>query len=258
MGCDSSDEIRKKEGVIRFTRIGPLENGLDLYGNENPFRIFFEAEAFICPLCDEKFPENEEKEIKSLKRNGNGLQFFNDILLTALRNYSPSYCEEKLAEFEKMIEEEEKYLKKLYYIHKCNKTNKEVYLKPYGLGLSFGTYIRSDYSIFNNLLSLERIIDRNKKKNEEDDNYGDGKISKSGYFRGKKLCGKVEVVDCFPDFKVQVVDCFPDLKVQKVDCFPDEIGKWEFVDHFPDFKIQYVDCCPDFKIQFVDCFPGVC
>ena len=53
-----------------------------------------------------------------------------------------------------------------------------------------------------------------------------GKIIKNGYYKGKKLYGKVQVVDSFPDFKVKVVDCFPDLKVQKVDCFPNDIGKW--------------------------------
>ena len=86
---------------------------------------------------------------------------------------------------------------------------------------------------------------------------GTGKISKDGYFKGIKLCGKVQVVEHFPDFKVQIVDHFPDLKVQKVSHFPDEIGKWEFVEHFPDFKIEYVDHFPDFKIQFVDHFPGL-
>ena len=42
-------------------------------------------------------------------------------------------------------------------------------------------------------------------------------MDRSGYFNGIKLCGKVQVVDCFADIKVQVVDCFPDLKVKKVD-----------------------------------------
>ena len=51
------------------------------------------------------------------------------------------------------------------------------------------------------------------------------KISKDGYFKGKKLYGKVQVVNSFPDIKVQVVNSFPDLKVQKVNSFPNKIGK---------------------------------
>ena len=60
------------------------------------------------------------------------------------------------------------------------------------------------------------------------------KINRDGYYKGIKLCGKVKVVESFPDIKVQVVDSFPDLKVQLVDSFPDKVGKWQFVDSFPD------------------------
>jgi hypothetical protein len=63
-------------------------------------------------------------------------------------------------------------------------------------------------------------------------------------FKGKKLYGKVQIVDYFPDIKVQIVDYFPDLKVQKVDYFPSSCGKWQFVDYFPDLKIQFVDYFP--------------
>ena len=84
-----------------------------------------------------------------------------------------------------------------------------------------------------------------------------GKISSDGYFKGKKLCGRVQVVESFPDFQVEEVNSFPDLKVQKVSIFPNEIGQWEFVDSFPDFTIKYVNSFPDFTIQFVDSFPGL-
>jgi hypothetical protein len=90
-------------------------------------------------------------------------------------------------------------------------------------------------------------------------NSGYGSSSKlSGCtFRGKKLYGKIQIVDFFPDIRVQVVDFFPDLKVQRVDYFPTSCGKWQFVDYFPDLKIQFVDYFPDLKIQYVDFFPGV-
>lgn len=84
-----------------------------------------------------------------------------------------------------------------------------------------------------------------------------GKIGKNCTFKGKKLYGKVQVVDAFPDFRVSVVSAFPDLKVQRVDAFASSCGRWQFVDAFPDFKIQFVDAFSDFDIQYVDAFPGV-
>ena len=47
-----------------------------------------------------------------------------------------------------------------------------------------------------------------------------GKIGRDCTVRGKKLYGKVQVVDAFPDFKVQFVDAFPDFDIQYVDAFP--------------------------------------
>lgn len=74
--------------------------------------------------------------------------------------------------------------------------------------------------------------------------------------KGKKLYGRVQIVNAFPDLKVQVVNAFPDLKVLVVKAFPDECGKWQMVDNFPDLKVQMVDAFPDLKIQYVDAFPG--
>ena len=82
-------------------------------------------------------------------------------------------------------------------------------------------------------------------------------INKDGYYKGIKLCGKVKIVDSFPDIKVKAVDAFPDLKVQVVSAFPNEIGKWQFVEYGEDFKVQFVDSFPDIKIKFVNAFPGV-
>ena len=84
-----------------------------------------------------------------------------------------------------------------------------------------------------------------------------GKISKSGcIFKGKKMYGKVKVVDSFPDFKVKVVSSFADLHVKKVTSFPDSCGKWKFVNSFPDFKVKFVTSFPDFTIKYVTSFPG--
>jgi hypothetical protein len=76
-------------------------------------------------------------------------------------------------------------------------------------------------------------------------------------YKGKKLYGKIQIVDFLPDIKVQVVDFLPDLKVQVVDFLPTSCGKWEFVDFLPDLKVQFVDFLPDIKIQYVDFLPGL-
>ena len=82
-------------------------------------------------------------------------------------------------------------------------------------------------------------------------------ISKDGTYKGKKLCGRVEVVRGNADFKVAVVRGNADLKVEVVRAFADEPGKWEFVHGNADFTIEYVKGNADFTIQFVKSFPGV-
>jgi hypothetical protein len=83
------------------------------------------------------------------------------------------------------------------------------------------------------------------------------KVGKDCSFHGKKLYGKVQIVENFPDLKVKVVQSFPDLKVHWVKSFPDQCGKWQAVESFPDLKIQFVENFPDLKIQFVESFPGI-
>ena len=142
----------------------------------------------------------------------------------------------------------------LYYKHKCNKTNQEIYLRLYPSPGPFKQYIINSREIYINYRELRnKCLGRQNRFNTPKED----KITKDGYFKGKKLWGRVQVVDSFPDFKVQVVEHFPDLNVQKVERFPDQIGLWQFVDKFPDFTIQYVDSFPDFTIQFVEHFPGL-
>lgn len=69
-------------------------------------------------------------------------------------------------------------------------------------------------------------------------------------YKGKKLYGRVKVVESFADFKVKVVDAFPDIEVKACTAFANHCGEWIFVDDFPDFTIQYVDAFPDFTIKF--------
>lgn len=77
------------------------------------------------------------------------------------------------------------------------------------------------------------------------------------YYYGKRLSGRVQVVDYLPDFRVQTVDYLPDLRVLQKNYLPTSCGEWQFVDYLPDFKIQFVDYLPDFRIQFVSYLPGL-
>lgn len=72
----------------------------------------------------------------------------------------------------------------------------------------------------------------------------------------RRVFGKIQFVDSFPDYKVKIVAGNADLKVQKVLSFPSAPGKWKIVNSFPDYKIQIVDAFPDFTIRYVDAFPG--
>ena len=71
-------------------------------------------------------------------------------------------------------------------------------------------------------------------------------INSAGYYKNIKLCGKVKIVDSFPDLKVKVVQSFPN-----------NIGEWQFVEYGEDFRVQFVDSFPDIKIKYVSSFPGV-
>ena len=84
-----------------------------------------------------------------------------------------------------------------------------------------------------------------------------GRVPSSCEYKGKKLYGKVKVVNSFEDFKVKRVSSFEDLKVKKVTSFPDRCGRWQFVDNFEDFKVKFVDSFEDFSIKYVDSFEGI-
>ena len=47
-----------------------------------------------------------------------------------------------------------------------------------------------------------------------------GKVGSDCALKGKKLHGKIKIVDAFPDVKIQMVTAFPDLKIKYVNAFP--------------------------------------
>jgi hypothetical protein len=75
--------------------------------------------------------------------------------------------------------------------------------------------------------------------------------------RGKKLFGKVQVVNSFPDLKVQIVEAFPDLNVEVVEDSPGRCGEWKMTNNAPELKVQFVTTFPDLKIKYVKSYPGV-
>ncbi len=87
-------------------------------------------------------------------------------------------------------------------------------------------------------------------------NYGKECITKDGYCKGIKLCGKVYIVSntqANADFRVCLDNRYPDLKVQVAD-YPDynTPGSWRFVGNEgnADFTIKFVDSNADFTICF--------
>lgn len=75
--------------------------------------------------------------------------------------------------------------------------------------------------------------------------------------KGKKLYGRVMIVNSLEDLRVMKTSFAPDLRVQVVNNAPNECGKWMFVESLPDLKIKLVDSLPDIHIQFVNNAPGL-
>lgn len=73
----------------------------------------------------------------------------------------------------------------------------------------------------------------------------------------RKLYGRIQIVDSFPDYEVRIVEVGGDLNVKIVDSFADSPGKWKIVNDLPDYKVRIVDHFPDIEIKIVDAFPGV-
>ena len=114
MGCFCLEEIKEPKIPVDasiFNKKELIKDGLDVYEYENLCEIFFKSDIFICPLCNEIFPEAEKQKIVSLKRKdvNSFLSLFYPI------RESISEINRILNEYDKMVEEEE-YLK-LYIIN---------------------------------------------------------------------------------------------------------------------------------------------
>ncbi|MFO0600589.1 MAG: hypothetical protein U0228_35100 [Myxococcaceae bacterium] len=76
-------------------------------------------------------------------------------------------------------------------------------------------------------------------------------------WKGKKLYGKVQYVDSFPDVKIREVTALPDLKVLKVSALPSRCGEWEEVTSFPVLRVKVVTSLEDLQVEYVTSFPGI-
>jgi len=70
--------------------------------------------------------------------------------------------------------------------------------------------------------------------------------------KGKKLQGRVRVVDFNPDFRVKIMESNEDLKVTVRNGVESACGEWTFTGGQADFTVQYVDFNPDFTIRLVN------
>lgn len=71
-------------------------------------------------------------------------------------------------------------------------------------------------------------------------------------FNGKKLYGKIKIVDSFEDVKVKVVNSLEDIEVNITNSLADECGEWIIVDSHEDIRVKYVDSLEDIKIKFIN------
>ena len=147
MGCDFIDELIGANQKTQFYKYCVPKDGLDVYCFLSFDKIFFQSNEFVCPLCNNKLPENEVKKIKSLKRKD-----INSFRFVCQYGETISDYKDKLKNYDNMIKEEENFLKTLYYKHKCIKINQEIYLCLYtGNGYTFENYIFSDPNISLNI-----------------------------------------------------------------------------------------------------------
>ena len=235
MGCTSDTSVDKDIGESHFINANYQKDGLDVYYHKHSYGyIFFHRniKKYYCPLCNERLSKEVVQDIKSKEFKNAGV---------AAYNYGNFVYREQVDIFDDLerlhrrMEVEKRYMENLLYKYKCTKTGKEIYLKLYTDEFppekpKFNDS-RYEYHVWSNNPEIKKQLLEERKRRKaqiEGENYNDynnendndnagynGKISSNGYFKGKRLCGTVQVVNNFADFKVQVVDNFPDLKVKK-------------------------------------------
>jgi hypothetical protein len=75
-------------------------------------------------------------------------------------------------------------------------------------------------------------------------------------WKGKRLYGKIQFVDSFPDVKIREVTSLPDLRVRMVTSLPSRCGEWEEVTSLPTLRVKRVTALEDLQVEYVTSFPG--
>ena len=65
-------------------------------------------------------------------------------------------------------------------------------------------------------------------------------------WNGKKLYGKVKVVEIGEDIRVKIVEIAPD-----------KCGKWQYVEIGEDLRVKFVEIGEDIRVRFVEIGEGV-
>ncbi len=84
-----------------------------------------------------------------------------------------------------------------------------------------------------------------------------GRIGQDCTFKGKKLYGRVRIVNVGETFKVRAVSVGEDLRVQTSNMLATTCGRWEIVSIAEDFSVRMVDMGEDFSIRFVEVAHGL-
>jgi hypothetical protein len=87
--------------------------------------------------------------------------------------------------------------------------------------------------------------------------FAGGRIGQDCTSKGKKLYGRVRIVNVGETFKVKAVSLGEDLRVQTSNTLATTCGRWEIVSIAEDFSIRMVDMGEDFSIRFVEVGNGV-
>ncbi len=82
-------------------------------------------------------------------------------------------------------------------------------------------------------------------------------ISKDCTYKGKKIFGKVKIVEWGQNFQVKTFTWGADIHVKVTNGVQRNCGEWQFVEWGEDFSIKIVDYGQDFSIQYVTYSPGL-
>jgi hypothetical protein len=83
-------------------------------------------------------------------------------------------------------------------------------------------------------------------------------ISSDCSFKGKKLYGRVRIVEANEDIRVRVVTANEEFRVfLNPITWQDRCGEWHYVTANENLKIRFVEANEDFRIRFVGANPGL-